>query len=134
MFKKFIEQLKRDMGSEQILEAKEDGSCCLFLEPEIEITLRENPDETVTFYSKVAPLPLQNTEEYLQTAMVANLFGRETGGATLGLDQEGKWVVLLEFCAEQNYRAFHEHLEDFANYADAWRAQTRKFVEKQGVE
>ncbi len=62
--------------------------------------------------------------------MTANLFGRETGGGILGLDREGKKVTLLTFLSEGlSYRDFRDNLEDFLNYADAWKAETTEFVE-----
>ena len=130
--KQFIGQLSTDLRFEQALDANEDGSYSVRLEPDIDVTLRENLDSTILLYVKLAELPTERTEEYLHKAMVANLFGREIGGAVLGLDNEGKRVVLLDFLSEgMTYRLFHERLEDFVNYADAWRQQTIEFVENE---
>jgi hypothetical protein len=132
MLKQFIERLSVDMGYEQPLDANEDGSYSLRLEPDIDVTLKESPDLMIMFYTKVAELPVRSTEEYLLKAMCANLFGRETGGAALGLDREAKRVVLLDFLSEsQNYRVFHDRLEDFVNYVEAWRQETIEFSEQQ---
>lgn len=132
MLKQFIEQLTIDMGFEQALDANEDGSYSLRLEPNIDITLRESLDSTILFYTRVTELPSINRENYLLKAMIANLFGRETGGAALGLDSEGKKVVLVDFLPEgRNYRMFYERLEDFANYAEVWRDETIEFIEQQ---
>lgn len=103
----------------------EDGSYSLFLEPNLHILLRENAEAGISFLSFLAPLPEENKEEFLLKAMIANLFGRETGGAALGLDREGKKVTLLSFLPQQlNYRDFHDLLEDFVNYAEAWKLET----------
>lgn len=135
MLKQFIEQLSTDMGFEQALDANEDGSYSLRLEPDIDLTLRESPDSIIMLYTKLAELPTRNTEDFLFKAMRANLFGRETGGGALGLDTEGKNIVLLDFLYdEQNYRMFHERLEDFVNYAEAWRHETIEFIEQQEAE
>ena len=135
MLKQFIEQLSTDMGFEQALDANEDGSYSLRLEPDIDVTLRESSDSDIQFYTNIAELPELNREDFLLKVMRANLFGRETGGAALGLDTEGKRVVLLDFLPdEQNYRMFHERLEDFVNYAEAWRQETIEFIEQQEVE
>jgi Tir chaperone protein (CesT) family len=132
MLKQFIEQLSSDMGFEQALDANEDGSYSLRLEPAIDIHLQESSDATIMLQTKVAKLPSRKTEEFLLKAMIANLFGRETGGAALGLDKEGKEILLLDFLLEEkNYRVFHERLEDFVNYADAWRQETIGFSEQQ---
>jgi len=135
MLKQFIEQLTLDLGLEQALDANEDGSYSLHFEPDIDVTLREHSDSIILFNTKLGLLPSHNVEEYLLKTMTANLFGRETGGAILGLDNEGKRVVLLDFLLEeQNYNVFHERLEDFVNYAEAWRQETIDFSEQQNVE
>ena len=134
MLKQFIEQLSIDLGFEQALDANQDGSYSLRLEPDLDVILREAPDSAIMLYTKLTELPTRNTEDFLLKAMVANLFGRETGGAALGLDNEGKRVVLLDFLIEENnYRIFHERLEDFVNYADAWRQETKEFSEQQNA-
>jgi len=135
MLKQFIEQLSIDMGFEQALEANEDGSYSLRLEPDINVILKEGENQSVLLYAKVAELPTHNTEEFLVKLMTANLLGRETGGAALGLDNEGKRVVLLDFLVEENnYRRFYERLEDFVNYVEAWSHETIEFSEKQHAE
>lgn len=131
MLKQFIEQLHSDLEIQQGLEPNEDGTYSLRLDPDIEITLRESPEAGITLFTTVAELPEENTEEYLFKTMIANLFGRETGGSALGLDQEGKKVVLLNFIEETAYKDFYEQLEDFVNYADVWRQETTQFIEQQ---
>lgn len=135
MLKQFIEQLTLDLGLEQALDANDDGSYSLRFEPDIDVTLKENLNSIILFNTELCSLPSHNTEEYLLKVMSANLLGRETGGAILGLDNEGARVVLLDFLFEiQNYNIFHERLEDFVNYAEAWRQETIDFSEQQNAE
>lgn len=132
MLKQFIDQLSTNMGFQQPLEANEDGSYSLRLDPDLDITLKESGDNAILFHTQLAELPARNREDFLLKTMVANLLGRETGGAALGLDREGKKLVLVDFLSDhQDYRAFHERLEEFANYAEVWREETREFVEQQ---
>lgn len=127
-FKQFIHQLSTDMGFEQVLEANQDGSYSFRIEPNIDVTMRENAEAFILFHTLVADLPAQKEEEFLLNAMIANLFGRETGGAVLGVDQEGKKVVLVDSLpSNETYRTFYNRLEDFVNYADAWRLETTAF-------
>lgn len=130
MLNTFVKQLSTDMGFEQELEAKDDGTYSLRIEPDIEISIIENREGGILFWTKVAELPQDNIEEYLLRVMTANLFGRETGGSSLGLDREGKKLVLQDFLSEQvTYSEFYEHLEDFANYTDMWRQRTMESSE-----
>ena len=126
--KQYIEQLSTEMGLEQALEAKEDGSYSLHLEPNIDVILRENPTSGIKLQTTLADLPKTQTEEYLLRAMAANLFGRETGEAALGLDAEGKKVILVDFLSEHaSYPAFYARIEEFVNYAEAWTRETLDF-------
>jgi len=130
MLNTFAKQLSTDMGFEQELEAKDDGTYSLRIEPDIEISIIENREGGILFWTKIAELPQNNIEEFLLRVMTANLFGRETGGSALGLDSEGKKLVLQDFLSEQvTYSEFYEHLEDFANYADIWRQRTMESSE-----
>ena len=129
MLKQFIEQLSTDMGFEQALESNDDGSYSLRVEPDIDITLKEYPEATISFHTQLAPLPASGTEDFLFLANVANLLGKETGGAFLGLDSAGKQIVMRALLFEEpSYRVFHERLEEFANYADVWRLETIEFT------
>ncbi len=131
----FIDQLSTDMGYEQPLESNDDGSYSLRLEPDLDINVKENADDSITMSSSLAQLPSHNSEEFLLKAMIANLLGRETGRAALGIDPEGKQVVLVDFIIDvQGYRAFRERLEEFANYAEAWRQETKEFIEQHVAE
>jgi len=131
MLKQFVDQLSADMGMSESLGVNDDGSYSLHLEPDLHISLRENPDSGISMFTVVAPLPEEKREEFLLKTMIANLFGRETGGAALGLDKDGKKITLLAFLPLQvNYRDFHDFLEDFVNYADAWRIETTDFIEQ----
>ena len=131
MLERFVEQLSGDMGLEGAVEAREDGSYVLHFEPDLNVGMKERPESGICFFAVLAPLPEEQREVFLQKLMAANLFGRETGGAALGVDSDGKRLTLSTFLSEQvNYREFHDHLEDFVNYAEAWRAETLEFDEQ----
>lgn len=126
--KQYIEQLSTDMGFEQALEAKEDGSYSLRLEPNIDVILSETSTMAIQFQTTLADLPKTSTEDFLLRAMTANLFGRETGGAAVGLDAEGQKVILVDFLSEHaTYPVFYARIEEFVNYAEAWALETVNF-------
>lgn len=129
MLKKFIEQLSKNFDLQHPLAPNEDGSYSLRLEPNLDISLRENSDASMTVYAALGPIPERNTEEFFLRTMTANLLGRETGGSALGLSKDGKKLTLLNFYpGDISYRDFYEALEDFANYAEAWRKESEDFV------
>lgn len=129
LLKQFVGQLSADLGE---VVANDDGSYSLDLEPNLHISLRESPESGISLFTLVAPLPEKNVEEFLLKTMIANLFGRETGGGILGLDKEGKKITFLTFLPQQlNFKDFHDYLEDFVNYAEAWRIETTEYIEQQ---
>jgi hypothetical protein len=131
MLKQFVKQLSVDMGMDESLGVNDDGSYSLHLEPDLHIFLRENPDSGISLFTVVASFFEERTEEFLLKTMIANLFGRETGGAALGLNKDGKKITFLTFLPRQlNYRDFYDYLEDFVNYADAWKVEATEFVEQ----
>ena len=130
MLKRFVEQLSKDMGLAKPLVSNEEGAYSLSLEPDLEISLRENAESGITLFTVVAPLPAGKQEEYMLMLMTANLLGKETGGCALGLDKAGNNVTLTTFLPEAlNYKQFHEALEGFANNADSWREETAEFIQ-----
>jgi len=129
MFNRFIEKISGELELEHPPTPDHSGQYQLILEPNLEIYLRENPATGITLFATLAPLPEKGLEEYLMQAMSANLFGRETGHSALGCDQEGKKVTLRRTLPpEATYQQFYEALEDFANYAESWREDTKKFL------
>lgn len=129
MLSQYMERLSVDLGNEQSLAPNEDGSYSLHLEPDLHIFLRENLESGITMITTVSLLPDQNKETFLLKTMSANLLGRETGGSALGLDKEGKKVILLNILSGQAaYKDFHDTLEDFVNYAESWREEIKEFM------
>ena len=134
MLQRFLEQLHRDLGLSESVNQGGDDSYSLHFEPDLQISLRENPDSGITLFTKVVPLPTEKSEEYMLKLLDANLFGRETGGAALGLDSEGKKITLvITLPADVNYKMFRDALGDFVNYADSWREETKQFMHGVGI-
>jgi hypothetical protein len=133
MLKQLVEQISPFLGFERPPPLEEDGSFTFLLEPNLRISLRENEESGITFLTKIAPLPQKGSEEYLQRMMEANLLGKETGRAMLGLDQAGKEITFTLFLPSTlSYKEFHDSMEDFTNYAEVWREETLQFVQEKG--
>ncbi len=131
MLKQFVEQLSPFLGLSTPPLPSAEGEWQLILEPSLQISLRENADSGITLTTKIAPLPLHETEEFLQRLMEANLLGKETGRGALGLDKDGKEITFTLFLpASLSYKEFHDSLEDFTNYAEVWRTETIQFAKE----
>ena len=93
MLKEFIEKL-----APESVALNEKGAYSLAVEPNLEISLRENVESGITLFTTIAPLPLKRSEEFLLRLMKANLLGKETGGGFFGLDKEGKMITFSCLC------------------------------------
>src|SRR3990167_3817062 len=129
MAARFVEQLRKELGYTDPCTVSGDGSYIIDVEPDLHVSVMEMPEQW-RMRCILAPLPAAHREEFLKSCMVGNLFGRETGGAALGIDELGESVSLNQFLPIGiNYRAFRDAFEDFVNYADAWRRETLVFIE-----
>lgn len=131
MLDQFLDQLNKELGVDGLPPSDPSGGFTLSFDPDIHITLRENAEYGISLFTTLVPLPEERQEELLLFMMAANLFGRETGGSALGLDKEGKRVTLQTFLPTGlTYKAFHDHLEDFVNYADIWKEEILAYIEQ----
>lgn len=134
MLEQFLQQLSAELGRE--LNLKKEGKTVVFsLNPELAVTLTET-EEGVSIWARIAPLPAEKREEFTMHLMAANFLGQGTGGAVLGLESDEKFLTLsLAFPYDINYKIFKDALEDFANYVDYWRAETKRHIElaNQGI-
>ena len=81
----------------------------------------------IAIFATVAEAPAQKKEEAYMYFMKANLLGQGTGEQTLGLDNEEKSLTLSCILPyDMDYKEFKEKVEDFANYLDYWRFETKK--------
>jgi len=129
MLNQFMEKSASYFGLEAPPSPDDTGEYLLLLEPDLEILLRENAAPGITLFTTLAPLPEEKKEDFLLFAMSANLFGKETGSNFLGCDSEGKLVTLTTFLPQEaNYRNFIDAIEEFANYAEAWRQECIEYA------
>lgn len=116
-----MEKIAVAWSMEQAPLPNEDGLFWLDFEPGLKISVGEKKGNEIIFYACLTALPQKNREEFLLKLMMANLFGRETGGSVLGLDQEGENVSLRRCLPNDvTFKVFYELLEQFVNYAHVW--------------
>ncbi|MCH9608590.1 MAG: hypothetical protein S4CHLAM45_11680 [Chlamydiales bacterium] len=129
MLKRFVEQLSNECGFEKPLSSNEEGSFFISFEPNIKVSLKESSEKVIKMHSVLAPLPKEKSDPYFLSAMKGNLFGAECGGNVLGLDGDGKNVVLARLLMpEVTYQEFRDGLEEFVNYAESCKLETEAFA------
>lgn len=129
MLVRFIEQLSSELGFTDPLAPNEDGSYSIEFDPKIHVSLKENSEQMIKLNTVLTPLPKEQKEDYLLHAMSGNLFGEQTAANVVGLDEGGKNVTLSRFVfPEATYSQFRDSLEEFLNYAEVWRLETKAFA------
>ncbi len=87
-----------------------------------------------TFWSRIAELPEGDKEDLFIHLMQANFLGQGTGGSSIGIDPDEKFLTLsFAMPYEVNYDEFKEHLEDFLNFVEYWREQIDAFTNKVSI-
>jgi hypothetical protein len=128
MLEAYIQQLAIDLEIDEEIKTEEFECYEIPIEEHITLTIRHHPPGFILF-SSFAPLPQTPSEELLTTLMSANLLGRGTGNALLGLEPKGKTLTLSQVIPYQvNYHEFSDILEDFVNSVDFWYEQVIEFT------
>lgn len=124
MLDKLIEKLIEDFElTNTTLASEVPGTYAFPLDEGLFIMISEIPNG---FFLKcsLAPYPKVKEEAFSTQAMLGNLFGQGTSGATLGLTMDGNTLTLTQIVDYNvNYKEFKEILEDFINSVDFWREE-----------
>jgi hypothetical protein len=97
--------------------------CHLLVNDTTRVTFELDQEQKYFYlYTIIGIIPEDKTELVLKDAMQANLFGKETGFATLGFDPETRAMVLFERFSDQEstYETFKEHLGMFITLVERW--------------
>ena len=123
----FIPQLIHDyqLGNANLATGT-PGAYALPLEKDFTINLVEVPDGFI-ISTDAAPFPKTRGELFATNVMQANLFGKETHSAVLGLSPDGNTLRLnLVVDYRVDYKEFMGILEDFITTVDFWRGEASK--------
>lgn len=107
------------------LEMNDDNVCRLVLDGSLVIDIEHLPGgDILQAYSAVGGHPGGNAE-LCHHLLSANLFGRGTGGAVLGLDEQRGEILLVHTfdLATLTQEKFVATLEGFVGYVQSWTAE-----------
>lgn len=126
-----MRQLSKDLRMEDPFTPERSGVYEYYVEEDLVINISALAPFGFKFTSNLGPYPKAKEEDFHLTMMSGNLFGKETFGATLGLDGDGnKMILAREVERRVNYPEFRETLEDFFHIIRFWRKQAG-FEEKE---
>ena len=131
MLKELLGKIVSDLGAgAQAKEGREGASLTL---KGAEIFFRELAPG-LFFRTAIGETPAERKEEFFSHLMHANLLGQGTGGAVLGMSEDEKFLTLsLIIPYELDYAEFALRVEEFANFADFWRAEVERFKKESRV-
>ncbi len=123
MLEKLIKNFAAYMGMTSSLELDAEGAYLLPLSDLAKIRILQNADNDIVLHAFLGELPASaDVNKVYAQMMVGNLFGRETGGAALGLDAEGHIVMVQRIPGESSAEDFSRYMERFINFSEAWVA------------
>lgn len=121
MLEKLIKDFAMYMGITSTLELDADGAYVLPMSDTMKIRAQQNADDEIILSSVLGVLPAAaDTKKVYLQMMVANLFGRETGGSALGLDPEGQIVMVRRIPSQVSHADFARYIEGFINFFETW--------------
>lgn len=124
MIEKFLKELQVEMELDTPFPKKAPGTWAIPLEDNLVVTLIEMEPEGLDLRCPVGPYPSENEADIIDKMLIDNLFGQGTGDAVLGMDEEGKQIVLARTVLRRiDYQEFKDILEDFLNTAEIWHEE-----------
>ena len=99
------------------------GICCLSFDDDIMVTIQfDEQERQIIFFTPLGEVKDENRMTVYEKMLSANLFWRETGGATLSFEKESDMAVLLDRFPIQGFDPliFQDSIQDFVNMAETW--------------
>ena len=115
-------ELGQKMGLGKI-EVSDENTCRLIFDDKLIVDFEPSNDgKQLYVYSVLCSVAHGERDGFYRRLLLANLFGRETGGASFGLDDETDEVIMFRsFPLETtDFQVFQEGLEAFLNGLEEW--------------
>lgn len=126
MLNDWIRRLSEELELDAPLTANDEGDYSFPLAEGGTFMMREE-GENVSLFCDLGLLPEEEQEEFFETCLHANLFGRGTFQSDLGIsDDEKRLTLRRDIDYNTDYQEFMYVFEDFLNSIDTWGGQIRK--------
>lgn len=121
-YKQLLSELGQLVGLPE-LEPDKDNYCCLGFDDKVILHMQYSPETQIAMvFTQIGKLK-EGREEYLYPKLLkANLFWQGTGGATIGVDDETREILLCYQVQVERleFSQFQELIEGFVNTAELW--------------
>ena len=120
-YKQLLSELGQTVGLPE-LAPDEDNYCCLGVDDKIVLHLQYNiENEILMLFAQVGKIDDHHREAIYPRLLKANLFWQGTGGATLGVDDNGEVLMAYQIViSNMDFQKFQDLLEGFVNTAELW--------------
>ncbi len=127
MLERLLQTLVDEMELDEMPTKDDQAAYLLKLSDSMHVSIKAL-DPGLFFHAPLSPLQIPKREELLIHLMKANFLGQGTGGSSIALDENEKFLTLsLVLPYDMNYKTFKDALEDFTNYVDYWREELIRF-------
>lgn len=122
LYKKLLTDLGQSVGLPD-LAADDDDYCCLGFDDKIVTHLQYNEENDVLMmFAQLGIIDEDKQADMYPRILKANLFWQGTGGATIGIDDETREVLMCYQTSMNHldFQKFQELLEGFINTSELW--------------
>lgn len=134
-YKKLLSDLGHSVGLPD-LAPDEDNYCCLGFDDKIITHIQFNAEnEVLMLFAQLGTIDEDKTTLIYPRILKANLFWQGTGGATIGVDDETREVLMCYQIpmAFMDFQKFQELLEGFINTAELWISTLEAVQRGEGI-
>lgn len=119
MLAQYLDRLSKELNIDDELQEEEKGLWTFLIDERTNIHLKEERSGAILLTSDLGPVPARLDK--LEDMLYANLQGKGTLGATLGIDRTGtKSTLWRKIPPQADYEWFYNELEDFSNSVEYW--------------
>jgi len=121
-YKQLISELGQSVGLPDLV-PDEDNYVCLGFDDKIITHVQYNPEnEVVMLFAQLGTIDEDKENDVYPRLLKANLFWQGTGGATIGVDDETREVLLCyqTQMVNMDFPKFQELMEGFVNTSELW--------------
>lgn len=123
---KWLTQLGKELDMQEFISQTETNQYVLTFNRGVLVKALQY-DNGYFFKGEIGPCPEKDFDSLFMQLMEANLFGRGTRQAAIGLTDNEKILTLtLELDYNKTYNEFKEKLEDFVTVLEFWKQELLK--------
>lgn len=130
-FSEYIPKYGKEIGLPN-LKLNDNNVCSLNYDGKINVDIVYNKKNNQCFFaSPIGNIPTNPNENYYKKLLISNAFGTETGGAMLGIEEEGNRIVLAyNFISNIiSFELFKTLLRNFVNLVEEWQVKHKSLCE-----